>query len=65
MLEGDLFLPIFAVGTIGALGAYILPTIIASERKHPKTKLIFLLNILTGWTGAGWVLLAVWALMDR
>lgn len=47
------------------LGAiYFLPTIVASSRNR-ATGPIFLLNLLLGWTFAGWVIALIWACTER
>jgi|HubBroStandDraft_4_1064222.scaffolds.fasta_scaffold1195000_2 hypothetical protein len=43
------------------IGLYMLPTVIASARDHPRRRAIMLLNILFGWTLIGWILLFLWA----
>jgi hypothetical protein len=40
---------------------YFLPTIVASNRRHPNTTAIFVLNLLAGWSFIGWVGALVWA----
>ena len=41
--------------------AYFFPTGIAAMRRHPNTLAIFLLNLLLGWTGLGWIGAVIWA----
>ncbi len=41
---------------------YFLPAIIATVRRHRHMLAIWLLNIFAGWTGIGWVVVAIWAL---
>ena len=43
---------------------YFLPTIIASNRGHYVGG-IFLLNFFLGWTGIGWIILLLWALLSH
>ncbi len=43
------------------LAVYLLPAIVASKRHHPHSRVIWLLNILLGWTLAPWIILIVWA----
>ncbi len=44
---------------------YFLPAIIASEKKHPSTNSIFVLNLFLGWTFLGWVISLIWALNSQ
>jgi hypothetical protein len=41
----------------------MVPTIVASNRKHPQVGAICALNILLGWSFLGWVVALVWALI--
>ena len=43
------------------IGLYLIPSIIAQCRRHPKKVRIMLLNILLGWTIIGWLAALVWA----
>lgn len=52
------------VGLIYALiifGMYFLPAFIAWARKHRNGVAIFILTLLLGWTGLGWIVALVWA----
>jgi len=40
---------------------YCLPFLVAAVRHHHQTIAITVLNILTGWTGLGWIASLVWA----
>lgn len=42
---------------------YFLPFLIASLRQHKNILAIFLLNLVLGWTGLGWVISLVWAVL--
>ncbi len=42
---------------------YFLPTLIAFLRQHKNKLAIFLLNLLLGWSGLGWVVSLVWSVM--
>ncbi len=44
------------------LAAYLLPSIVASRRRHPNSTAIFALNVLLGWTALGWIIALVWSL---
>jgi hypothetical protein len=39
----------------------LLPTLIALRREHEHQVAITFLNLLTGWTGIGWIVALVWA----
>ena len=58
-LAGILLLFFFGVG----LFIYFLPWFISIWRKSPYTAPVFVINLLAGWSGVGWLLaivLAVW-----
>ena len=40
---------------------YMLPSLIAYSREHPRRQDILVLNILLGWTLIGWILIFLWA----
>ena len=42
---------------------YFMPTFIAFLRQHKNKLVIFLLNLLLGWTVLGWVVSLVWSVM--
>ncbi|EFB73470.1 TPA: superinfection immunity protein [Providencia alcalifaciens] len=44
---------------------YVLPSIEAKIKGHPKFNQILAINILLGWTFIGWVVAYVWALGDK
>jgi uncharacterized membrane protein YqaE (UPF0057 family) len=44
-----------------ALFAYFLPTVVAEARGHQNSGVIFLINLLLGWTILGWIGALVWA----
>lgn len=46
---------------VGSLATYFLPTFVASRRRHHNANAIFLLNLLLGWTGIGWIAAMIWA----
>jgi CHASE2 domain-containing sensor protein len=43
-------------------GLYLLPSIIAWRRRHHNGGAIFVLNLLLGWTGLGWIAAMIWSL---
>ncbi|HZT89536.1 MAG TPA: superinfection immunity protein [Stellaceae bacterium] len=43
------------------IALYMLPTVVAAARDHPRRRAIGLLNILLGWTLIGWIALFLWA----
>jgi NhaP-type Na+/H+ or K+/H+ antiporter len=46
---------------IVSLFIWILPGIIASNRKHHNTAAIWAITLLLGWSFVGWVVALVWA----
>lgn len=58
MGDGMIILPTIVGGLI-----YLLPSIIAVIRGHPRTGAIILLNIFLGWTAVGWVVALLWSLL--
>jgi len=40
---------------------YILPTLIAFSREHPRRQDVAVVNILLGWTLIGWIAVFLWA----
>ena len=58
------FKDLFIVAAIALCGAvYMLPSIVGWQRKHYNRSAILLLNILTGWSGIGY-LCALWIALD-
>ncbi len=43
------------------IAVYFLPTIIALIRNHHQQGPIFIICLLTGWTGIGWVVALAWS----
>lgn len=43
---------------------YFLPWFIALFRKHENTGGIFVVTLLTGWTGIGWIAALIWSFID-
>jgi len=44
--------------------AYFLPALVAMLRGHRQAVAILVLNLLLGWTGIGWAVAMVWAVMQ-
>jgi len=42
-------------------GLYLLPALISFLRRNRNYPAVFLLNLLLGWTGIGWVVALVWS----
>lgn len=40
---------------------YLLPTLIAFGREHPRRQDLAVANILLGWTLIGWIAVFLWA----
>ena len=40
---------------------YLLPTLIAFGREHPRRQDVAVANILLGWTLIGWIVVFLWA----
>jgi hypothetical protein len=40
---------------------YFLPALVAEHRGHHNKTAIIVLNVLAGWTIAGWIIAIVWA----
>jgi 4-amino-4-deoxy-L-arabinose transferase-like glycosyltransferase len=47
---------------VASVVPYLIPTVIAAWRDHPKKTGIFLINLLLGWTVVGWLVALIWAL---
>lgn len=47
---------------LGAIAAYLLPSLIAIGRKHNAGIAIFFLNLFLGWTVLFWIVALVWSL---
>jgi hypothetical protein len=52
-----ILLVLMAVG----IWLYVVPGIVASNRKHPQASAIWVLTLFLGWTLVGWVAALVWA----
>lgn len=48
--------------TVPVVFVYFLPALVAESRHKRNAEAIFALNLLAGWTTAGWIIAFVWAL---
>ena len=46
---------------VGGIG-YIIPCLIAWDRGHQDQRKIWIVTILLGWTGVGWLIALIWSL---
>tara|TARA_B100001559_G_C16487348_1_gene616685 strand:+ start:1987 stop:2190 length:204 start_codon:yes stop_codon:yes gene_type:complete len=53
----------FGFAVIGPV--FLLPTLIAIRRNHPKSLYIALINSVFGWTGIGWAISILWAFSNK
>ena len=44
-----------------AVVVYFIPTWVASARKHHNANAIFVMNLLLGWSGLGWIAALIWS----
>ena len=51
------------VAVLGIL-VYFIPSIIAYKKEHKYKLIIFILNIVLGWTFVVWIGLLIWSLID-
>ena len=49
------------IALLMVLMLYLVPSVIAFRRQHPKRWLLLLANVFTGFTVLGWILCFVWA----
>jgi hypothetical protein len=62
-METLFLLTLLAIATGTAF--YFLPAIVAGARRARHFAGIFLINLLFGWTGVGWLGSLIWALVDE
>jgi len=62
-METLFLLTLLAIATGTAF--YFLPSIVAGARRARHFAGIFLINLLFGWTGVGWLGTLLWALVDE
>ena len=46
---------------VGGIG-YIIPGLIAWDRDHHDQRKVWIVTIVLGWTGVGWLIALIWAL---
>jgi hypothetical protein len=46
---------------LGIVLIYMLPTVIAFGREHPRRQDVLVANVLLGWTLIGWIVVFLWA----
>ena len=51
------------IGIFFGLLTYVTPSILAAVLKKRSARAIVALNLLTGWTGLGWIISLIWALV--
>ena len=52
---------IVALGLVVSAIGYIIPGLIAWDRGHHDQRKIWIVTIVLGWTGIGWVIALIWA----
>jgi len=50
---------------LAVLFIYMLPTLVAFGREHPRRLDITVVNIIIGWTLIGWLVVFFWAALSR
>ena len=60
---GNLLGPLMVLAVLFIL--YMLPWLIALERKHPNSAPIFVVNLFLGWTLIGFVVCLAWAVGNK
>ena len=55
----------FGLIIIVAVIAYFIPFYIALIRNHYRKALIFLLNLIFGWSGIGWIVLLIYSIVSK
>jgi hypothetical protein len=59
-----MLLLVLVVLAIGAL-VYFLPSIIGSKRQVNNSGWLFVVNLLFGWSGLGWIVCMLWAVCGQ
>lgn len=52
------FIPVWLAGFF----LYMIPSVIAYSRRHPQRVPLLIVNLLLGWTMAGWAVALAWSL---
>jgi len=55
----------FTFTLIALLSIYFLPTLIAAFSHHRDIAIIFIINLLLGWTFLGWVVALIWSVVHE
>lgn len=53
---------LYITTVLAMVGVYFLPTIISLARGHRHTPAIIAVNLLTAWTGIGWLVAFIWSI---
>jgi|GEM_PF-1076171 len=61
--DAGLICQVVSMGLVAV--AYLIPSTIVALRDTSHQKLIFLLNLFTGWTVIGWIVALVWSIVDK
>jgi len=59
----ELVLASYLVLAVASFFTYILPMMVAFHRRHESYTVIFLMNLLMGWTGFVWLVCLIWAVV--
>jgi hypothetical protein len=62
-MNDPVFIIAIVLGLAAVLAIYFLPTIVARAKKHPNRRAIFWVNLLLGWSGVGWFVAMLWAIV--
>jgi LPS O-antigen subunit length determinant protein (WzzB/FepE family) len=63
---GDFFgSAVRVIGLLVVVAVYLIPTFVALKTQSPNKKLAIIINVLLGWTGIGWVVALVFAIMKK
>jgi hypothetical protein len=57
----DVVIVFMLIGLVIGIFVYLLPTYIASRKGHKDTGVIFVVNLLFGWTFLGYIVSFIWA----